>query len=281
MSQEVRAAGGLVEHDGRVLLVHRPRYDDWSLPKGKLDAGEDWIDAALREVQEETGVRAEPGDELEPVRYTDPKGRPKIVRYWRMTPTEIPEFEPNDEVDEVAWLTPDEAAERLTYPHDVELLRAVGSDAGGEAAAQEIERKFLVARLPDDLDEHPSERIDQGYLATGDVEVRLRRAGERTRLSVKGGAGLVRTEEEVDLDPSAFDRLWPLTRGRRVEKVRHRIPAGSVTIELDRYEGKHRGLAVVEVEFESEDDAAAFQPPDWFGEDVTGDPAFANANLAG
>jgi CYTH domain-containing protein/8-oxo-dGTP pyrophosphatase MutT (NUDIX family) len=274
---EVRAAGGLVERDGRVLLVHRPRYDDWSLPKGKLDPGEDWLEAALREVHEETGVRAEAGDELEPVQYVDPKGRPKTVRYWRMTPIEVPDFEPNDEVDELAWLTPEEAAERLSYPHDVELLSVLRPDP----AQQEIERKFLVARLPDDLDDHPGERIDQGYLATGDVEVRVRRVGERTRLTVKGGAGLVRTEEELDLDPETFARLWPLTRGRRVEKVRHRIPAGAVTIELDRYAGRHQGLLVAEVEFDSEDAAAAWDPPDWLGEDVTGDPAFANANLAG
>jgi 8-oxo-dGTP diphosphatase len=282
---EVRAAGGLVVRDGRVLLVHRPRYDDWSLPKGKLEPGEAWLAAALREVEEETGVRARAGEELEPVRYTDPKGRQKTVRYWRMTPVHEADFEPNEEVDELAWLTQAEAAARLSYPHDRELLEAAGhadtdTDTRGDGDGSEIERKFLVSHLPDGLDAVPHERIDQGYLATGDVEVRLRRAGERTRLTVKGGHGLVRTEEEIDLDPERFRRLWPLTEGRRVEKVRHRIEAGERTIELDLYEGIHRGLAVAEVEFPSEADAAAWEPPDWIGEEVTGDPAFANANLA-
>ncbi len=99
MSDEVHAAGGLVARDGTVLLVHRPRYDDWSLPKGKLDPGETWEDAALREVREETGVRARLGAELPTVHYTDNKGRAKTVRYWVMEPSEVPEFAPNDEVD--------------------------------------------------------------------------------------------------------------------------------------------------------------------------------------
>ena len=83
---EVLAAGGVVRRDGRILLVHRPKYDDWTLPKGKLDAGEGFEEAALREVEEETGFRCELGDELEPTAYTDGKGREKLVRYWEMTP---------------------------------------------------------------------------------------------------------------------------------------------------------------------------------------------------
>src|SRR4051812_2537023 len=76
---EVRAAGGVVVHEDRLAVVHRPRYDDWSLPKGKLDAGESWEDAALREVAEETGLRCRLLDELPAVPYTDRRGRPKRV----------------------------------------------------------------------------------------------------------------------------------------------------------------------------------------------------------
>jgi 8-oxo-dGTP diphosphatase len=126
VSAEVEAAGGIVlDDEGRVAIVHRPRYDDWSLPKGKLDAGESFEEAALREVEEETGMRCSLGDELDPVRYRDNKGRPKLVRYWLMHVEDDPGFVPNDEVDELRWVTPGEAAELLTYPHDAELARGI------------------------------------------------------------------------------------------------------------------------------------------------------------
>ena len=123
---EVLAAGGVVRRGGRVALVHRPKYDDWSLPKGKLNDGESWEDAALREVREETGLSCALREELDSVEYTDPKGRPKTVRYWRMDPL-AGEFAPNDEVDELRWLDPDDAARCLTYDHDRQLvLQAAG-----------------------------------------------------------------------------------------------------------------------------------------------------------
>ena len=125
MSEEVQAAGGVLVRDGRVALVHRPRYEDWSLPKGKLDSGESFEEAALREVEEETGLRAELGEELPSTHYRDSKDRPKVVRYWRMTPLSG-EFEPNAEVDELRWLEPDEAAELLTFDRDREVLEALG-----------------------------------------------------------------------------------------------------------------------------------------------------------
>jgi 8-oxo-dGTP pyrophosphatase MutT (NUDIX family) len=117
--------------DGRpeVILVHRPKYDDWSLPKGKLHAGEDDAAAALREVEEETGLRCVLGQELPASRYHDRFGRPKTVRYWAMTPepgSSAP-FVPNDEVDEVRWLTPDEAEPLLSYDRDREVLRSLGT----------------------------------------------------------------------------------------------------------------------------------------------------------
>lgn len=122
---EIRAAGGVViDTAGRVLVVHRPRYDDWSLPKGKLDRDETSEAAALREVEEETGVRCELGAELPPVRY-EVKGRVKEVRWWVMRPISLaPPEERDDEVDELQWLAPDDAAARMTYPHDAELIRA-------------------------------------------------------------------------------------------------------------------------------------------------------------
>jgi len=107
-----------------VALVHRPKYDDWSFPKGKLDPGESFEDAALREVEEETGLRCAMQDELPSTSYHDRFGRPKLVRYWRMVPLEG-EFRPSREVDELRWLTPDDAAGLLSYPHDLELLAAL------------------------------------------------------------------------------------------------------------------------------------------------------------
>jgi len=109
--------------DGRVLLVHRPRYDDWTLPKGKLDPGESWEDAALREVEEEASLRCRLGAELPATEYRV-RGRPKRVRYWRMEAVEDLGFTPNDEVDEVRWLPADEAAELLSYERDREVLLA-------------------------------------------------------------------------------------------------------------------------------------------------------------
>jgi 8-oxo-dGTP diphosphatase len=125
---EVKAAGGVVRRRGpsgaEVAVVHRPHRDDWSLPKGKLDPGEGWEQAALREVREEIGLRCRLGRELPPVAYKDQKGRAKVVRYWMMEPEEG-EFAPNDEVDELRWLTPAAAAELLSYPHDRDLVRSV------------------------------------------------------------------------------------------------------------------------------------------------------------
>lgn len=121
----VRAAGGVVVRtDGpsvEVLIVHRPRYDDWSFPKGKVDPGETDEAAALREVEEETGYRCALGAELEPVEYLDSRGRHKFVRYWIMTVIDG-QFRPNSEVDVLAWLAPQAARDRLTYSHDQHLL---------------------------------------------------------------------------------------------------------------------------------------------------------------
>ncbi|HEV8564977.1 MAG TPA: NUDIX hydrolase [Actinomycetota bacterium] len=125
----VRAAGGVVLREGPsgvvLVMVHRPRYDDWSLPKGKLLPGESDRDAALREVEEETGLGCELGEELPEVSYVDSLGRPKVVRYWTMRPVAERAFRPTPEVDEVRWVSLQEASDLLTYPHDRELVRHV------------------------------------------------------------------------------------------------------------------------------------------------------------
>jgi 8-oxo-dGTP diphosphatase len=117
----IRAAGGLVVRGGRVLVVHRPRHDDWSLPKGKLEAGETWEQAALREVEEETGLACELGPEAGRTRY-EVDGVPKEVRYFRMTAPGDPR--PRNEVDELRWATPDEAAGLLTYAGERRLVES-------------------------------------------------------------------------------------------------------------------------------------------------------------
>lgn len=115
-----RRAGANIE----VLLIHRPRYDDWSLPKGKREAGEDDLACALREVEEETSVVGVLGAELETVYYKDHKGRDKTVRYWALEDTTLdrPLFEPNDEVDEIEWASPATSVDTLTYSHDQALV---------------------------------------------------------------------------------------------------------------------------------------------------------------
>jgi adenylate cyclase len=144
----------------------------------------------------------------------------------------------------------------------------------------EIERKFLVPRPPDGLDEHPSREIEQGYLAiTDEVEVRVRRYGGEAFLTIKSSGDEVRIEEEMEIDARRFDALWPLTADRRIEKRRYRIPAGPLTIEFDVYHGRLSGLLIAEVEFGSQEAAAAFDPPAWLGREVTSDPRYKNQHL--
>ncbi len=125
----IRASGGIVwrrdSASPRLLLVHRPKYDDWSLPKGKLEDGESWKDAAIREVFEETGCRVKVGEFAGMICYLV-KGRPKVVLFWHMEHVGDCLFEPCKEVDRVEWLTLPEAAARLGYGEEKVLLEKHG-----------------------------------------------------------------------------------------------------------------------------------------------------------
>jgi adenylate cyclase len=143
----------------------------------------------------------------------------------------------------------------------------------------EIERKFRVAHVPTGLGDGTALR--QAYVAVeGDVEVRVRSDGTHHVLTVKGGAGLERDEVEVAIDTAEFADMWRLAGDRHLEKTRHRVDLDGVTAELDLYAGALAGLAVVEVEFASRQEAEAFDPPDWFGAELTGAPGWSNAALA-
>jgi adenylate cyclase len=145
----------------------------------------------------------------------------------------------------------------------------------------EIERKFLVATPPAQDDLGSGVHYRQGYLAgEGDVECRVRIAPGGAWITIKAGRGLARTEVELPVPLEEAEALWPHTAGRRLEKVRHRVPVEGGVAEVDRYGGDLDGLWVVEVEFETEEDAARFVPPSWFGADVSNDPDWTNGALA-
>lgn len=144
----------------------------------------------------------------------------------------------------------------------------------------ERERTFLVADMPELSG--GGTRIRQGYLALdGDVQVRVReREGDGRSLTVKGGRGATRTELELVIGAGRFDELWPLTTGRRIDKTRYVIPADGTDSELDVFAGDLTGLVLVEVEFDTDEAMAAFEPPPWFGPEVTDDDRYSNASLA-
>lgn len=147
--------------------------------------------------------------------------------------------------------------------------------------ATEIERKWVVTTVPEDVDLGPGTPLRQGYLCRdGAVEVRLRRQPRSSTLTLKAGSGLTRVEIERELDEAEADALWVHTVGRRLEKTRHRVEVGDITADVDLYAGPLEGLCVVEVEFTSEDAASSFDAPAWFGREVTGDRRWSNAALA-
>lgn len=147
---------------------------------------------------------------------------------------------------------------------------------------QEIERKFLVKTLPENLDQYPNKDIIQGYLAIGTdgTEVRLRKKGEKYFETVKSSGDKTRSETEVEITKNQFDVLWVATEGKRVEKNRYEIQYEDRVIELDVYRVNLDGLLSAEVEFPNESESNVFIPPEWFGEEITSDKRYKNQNLA-
>jgi adenylate cyclase len=146
----------------------------------------------------------------------------------------------------------------------------------------ERERRFLIHSAPHDLIPTSTVTLRQGYLAADEgCSVRVRDAGpEGCTLTVKAGRGAERTELEWSIERREFNAAWAHTVGQRVEKTRQRIPFNGHVIELDVFAGDLLGLMMAEVEFTSSDALAAFEPPAWFGRDVTNDGRYTNASLA-
>ena len=155
------------------------------------------------------------------------------------------------------------------------------SEKAGPGSGVEIERKYLVRSLPD-LKNARNNEILQGYLAVDPdgTEVRLRRKGDRYFLTVKTGAGQKRGEIEQEIPESQFAAFWPMTEGKRLEKVRYELDDQDLVIELDVYRDALEGLQVAEVEFDSASRSAAFVPPPWFGKEITEESGYKNRNLA-
>ncbi len=144
----------------------------------------------------------------------------------------------------------------------------------------EIERKFLIKQLPPQLSEYEHSKIEQGYLCTDPV-VRIRRRDDRYTLTYKSSGMLAREEYNLPLTAEAYAHLKPKADGIIIEKTRYLIPLDDrLVIELDLFEGEHTGLILAEVEFDSIEEAKAFTPPDWFGEDVTYDSRYHNSTMS-
>jgi CYTH domain-containing protein len=147
---------------------------------------------------------------------------------------------------------------------------------------REIERKFLIKRLPVEILRSRHFPIAQGYLANEPRgrHVRLRKRGKVASLTFKVGRGSAREEREIRLSPKQFDLLWPATRGRRLRKIRYEIPWKNLKIEVDIYRGRNHGLVVAEVEFPNHASCRRFKPPRWFGREITGEKRYSNVRLA-
>lgn len=154
--------------------------------------------------------------------------------------------------------------------------------SGSRNGSAEIERKFLLKRMPANLRRFHNRAIEQGYLCTGrdGAQIRLRKAGRHHSLTIKRGRGFARQELEIKLTRDQFEELWPATAGWRLTKTRYDVPFGRHTIEIDVYRGRNEGLIVAEVEFGSERECARFQPPDWFAAEVSGKARYSNVRLA-
>lgn len=143
----------------------------------------------------------------------------------------------------------------------------------------EIERKFLILQLPSELEQYTKQHLQQAYLSVDPV-LRIRKGNENCWLTYKGPGLLAREEHEFPLSAEAYERLLTKAEGQVITKDRYRIPYGEHTIELDVFYPPFAPLVLAEVEFPDEAAAHAFQPPMWFGEEVTYDPAYSNAALS-
>lgn len=143
----------------------------------------------------------------------------------------------------------------------------------------EIERKFLIETLPENLDQYECHQIEQGYLCTEPV-VRIRRSNEKYTLTYKGKGLLMREEYNLPLTKESYEHLRPKADGILIAKKRYKIPYQKYTIELDIFEGELAPLLLAEVEFDSKEEAEAFVPPEWFGEDVTFSRVYQNSYLS-
>jgi len=143
----------------------------------------------------------------------------------------------------------------------------------------EIERKFLVPELPESMEKYPCSCIEQAYISTSPV-IRVRRKDDRYILTCKGQGLLSREEHELFLSQEEYQNLLARAQGQIIAKKRYQIPYQSHIIELDVFEGALAPLVIAEVEFETERDALGFEPPEWFGKEVTYDPAYTNAALS-
>jgi CYTH domain-containing protein len=188
----------------------------------------------------------------------------RIGTYWRRTVELGPELATGG----IAELTGDE--------------NRSGATASTSPASDTVERerKFLVAESPE-LPEHGM-TLRQGYLAIDrSVSVRVRDAGEGNRtLTIKAGRGPVRTELEWPISEQQFTAAWEQTDGRRIHKTRYRVPLDGTVVELDVFHDELKGLILAEVEFDGDRSLAAFEPPTWFGTEVTDDVSYTNASLA-
>lgn len=143
----------------------------------------------------------------------------------------------------------------------------------------EIERKYLLSKLPENLDTYPHRHLEQGYLCTAPV-VRIRKDDDRYELTYKSGGMMVREEYNLLLTRNAYEHLKTKIDGRLITKKRYMIPYDKYTIELDIFENGLEPLTLAEVEFETEEEANAFIPPEWFGKDVTFSGMYHNSALS-
>ncbi len=144
----------------------------------------------------------------------------------------------------------------------------------------EIERKFLVKTLPEDIENYPHHEIKQGYISTNPT-IRIRQWDDKYILTVKSSGLMKKQEYELDISKEQFDNLWNKVEGNTIEKTRYIIPLkDNLKAELDIYKGFLSGFMNIEVEFLSTPDAIIFDPPDWFGQEVTQFPEYSNSSLS-